>query len=105
MELKHQNRKKLPNNITIPRLPHLKHSEISVTAHKEILDQFSSNIGSSGLLRYPTTFTEAERWLEPFLTERFFGYGPYQDSIHPSHIFLFIQFSRHSSIQVYLLQS
>jgi deoxyribodipyrimidine photolyase-related protein len=84
-----ENRKRLPREIPIPRLPPLELNQYVDEAKKYVELHFSSNPGSVHSFNYPTTFSQADSWLNTFLSERFASYGDHQDSIARNETFLF----------------
>lgn len=85
-----QNRKRLPGNVKPPSLFPLD-SNIS---HKEILKEmkslFPAGVQVPGTpFLYPLDHSQASRWLDIFLQERFRSFGDYEDAISTEHPFIF----------------
>lgn len=82
-----QNRKPLPKQITIPMLPKPKNNNKEVV---ELVDKyFKNNPGSSESFWLPTSFAEAENWLNDFMEKRFSNFGAYEDAMKDGEPFLF----------------
>ncbi|MHC4521686.1 MAG: cryptochrome/photolyase family protein, partial [Planctomycetota bacterium] len=84
-----QNRRALPKDITVPRLPQGKASEYVAEACEYIQTHFPDNPGSAEGFFYPVTSKEAQRWLRRFLDRRLAEFGPYEDAISKDRPFLF----------------
>ena len=82
------NRKKLPKNINIPEITKLKKNEFVIQAEKKISDLKIEFIGESNYFIYPTSFDEADDWLNDFLENRIFLFGDYEDAISNQNVFL-----------------
>ncbi|MCH8520104.1 MAG: cryptochrome/photolyase family protein [Nanoarchaeota archaeon] len=88
-----ENRKKIPNNLTLPKdntisiqdskNPHLK--DVIELVHS----RFSNHPGNSENFYLPTTREEALSWLNEFLIHKFELFGPYEDAILKEENFLF----------------
>ncbi|WP_436716076.1 cryptochrome/photolyase family protein [Roseiconus lacunae] len=85
-----ENRKKIPKSLLdqIPELSTVDHDPIANDVAESIENDFASNPGRLDQLYYPTTHTEAERWLDEFLMERLDNFGPYEDAIEPRQSWL-----------------
>ncbi|MBC7722976.1 MAG: cryptochrome/photolyase family protein [Pedobacter sp.] len=80
------NRSKFPKGETVPKYPFPTNNEFVKEAREYVAKNFTNNYGfdSSPFANstfYPTTFTEAEEWLESFLQQRFSKFGIYEDAI------------------------
>lgn len=84
-----ENRKKLPKNLEIPCLAKTNESPFVKEASQYIVNHFGNNYGSVSSFFYPISHLEAQAWLNKFLEERFFLYGPYQDAMNMNNSFLF----------------
>jgi len=84
-----QNRRPLPKDLTVPRLPKAKVSEFVAEAGRYVESKFPDNPGSVEGFFYPVTLREARRWLRRFLEKRLAQFGPYQDAISKDRPFLF----------------
>ncbi len=82
------NRKKLPKIINIPEIPKLKKNEFVIQAEKIISDLNIECLGESNYFIYPTSFDEADKWLNDFLENRIFLFGDYEDAISKQKVFL-----------------
>lgn len=78
-----ENRQKVPKTLLpeIPALLNLKRDEIDEEAKAYVEDRFSKNPGSLESLHYPTSHTDANKWLRHFLKHRLERFGPYEDAI------------------------
>jgi len=83
------NRKPLPQELSIPKVgfPRLNKYVKAATAY--VKKEFPKAVGSAADFRYPTTFKEAQTWLDHFLKKRFKLFGPYEDAIHTGESYLF----------------
>lgn len=89
------NRKKLPKKVTVPVSPSADFTE----EEQQWVDQARKELEATGVwekasgggdsLRYPTTHEGAHQWLEQFLTERFLGFGTYEDALSTRGDFLY----------------
>ena len=80
------NRGKFPKSETVPKYPFPTENEFVKEARGYIAKNFPNNYGFDGppfvnSAFYPTTFTEAEEWLERFLQQRLSKFGIYEDAI------------------------
>ena len=66
------NRKKLPKNINIPEILKLPKNEFVNLAEKIISNLNIECIGESNYFIYPTSFEEADNWLDDFFKNRFY---------------------------------
>ena len=82
------NRKKLPKSINTPEIPKLPKNEFVNLAEKIISDLNIECIGESNYFIYPTSFKEADNWLNDFFETRFFLFGDYEDAISKEKVFL-----------------
>ena len=77
-----ENRLKYPADATPPVVHYPIKGQEYKNAETHILKQFSENPGHiDGPITYPTSFKEAKEWLENFLIQRFYHFGPYEDAI------------------------
>jgi len=83
------NRRSLPREVAIPKLPRASVSEHVKEARQYVLSRFPGNPGSPEGFFYPVTHREARRWLKRFLERRLVLFGPYEDAISKSASFLF----------------
>lgn len=83
------NRKKLPNKISIPLIPQIKQGESFEEIKLLIEKHFSHHPGSLDNFYLPTTREGALHWLDEFLKKKFAQFGPYEDAIEENQPFLF----------------
>jgi deoxyribodipyrimidine photolyase-related protein len=83
------NRRRMPGNIKIPELPHLKKNEFVKEAIKYVENQFPNHPGHLDHFFYPITHKEAEMWLDDFIKNKLALFGDYQDYIHHKEPYLF----------------
>jgi len=76
-----ENRKKLPKNITIPKIPQISPNTYVLEAQEYVTQNFADHWGSVANFSYPTTHREATNWLQDFLTQRFANFGDYEDAM------------------------
>ena len=85
----HENRLKLPKNLS-PKLPdQIKYDDIVSQVKKEIDQVFPKNPGSTSNFWLPVTRSQSLTWLNLFFEERFKLFGPYEDAIHTEHPFIY----------------
>nr|MCU0323061.1 cryptochrome/photolyase family protein [Chitinophagaceae bacterium] len=87
-----ENRNKFPKHEIVPTIQFPSSNKYVVEAKKYVEEQFSNNYGiCTSLLKsfYPTTFEEAEAWLENFLQNRFSKFGIYEDAIVAKENYLY----------------
>ena len=82
------NRKKLPKTINIPKIKKIEKNKFVNQAEKVINNLDIKFIGKSNYFLYPTTFEEANKWLDDFLENRFSLFGDYEDAISKEETFL-----------------
>ena len=84
-----ENRKKLPRDHPVPRVPPPdRHPEVD-EAVAWVRRAFPDNPGRAESFAWPTSHDEAEAAYETFLAERFAEFGPYEDAVSTEHPFLF----------------
>ena len=77
-----ENRKKYPKNKKPPLIEYPdknKYWKEAVDYTKAKFDDHLGNLSEAQL--YPVTHEEAQQWLDQFLTQRFYEFGPYEDAI------------------------
>ena len=87
-----ENRKKLPSNVSIPKIINLEskiNDKYIEEAKKYINKHFSSNYGSLDNFIYPINHTDSKKWLHDFLKHRFEKFGMYEDAETQRDPFLF----------------
>ena len=83
------NRKKIPKNTLLPKIPDIKnHSDINDLKIK-INSKFNDHPGSVDNLWIPTNREASLSWLDNFFNEKFFNFGNYEDAIVSENNFLF----------------
>ncbi|KQT18506.1 deoxyribodipyrimidine photolyase [Chryseobacterium sp. Leaf404] len=84
-----ENRKKYPKNKKSPSIIFPVNSTFYEEAKVYTEKYFSENYGNlTSYQLYPTTFEDAEKWLDQFLEMRFADFGVYEDSIVEHEHFL-----------------
>ena len=85
------NRKKLPKNLKIPKLPELKETDLKYIekAEKRVEKEFADNYGNCDDFIFPVTHKSVMSWLNNFIKHRFEKFGPYQDFIDKNNEYLF----------------
>ena len=84
-----ENRKKLPKGLRLPDFVRPSRNKFVDEAIKYVSTNFSNNYGKAEEFDYPTTFDDADAWLERFLHERLTQFGDYEDAISTNADFLF----------------
>ena len=87
-----ENRKKLPKDYLIPKLPVIKERDDSDEISNFINTEFNDHPGNINNI-FPYTTEQALDWLETFFEERFKDFGPYEDAI-----FMGEHFQLHSAL-------
>ena len=83
------NRKKIPKNTLLPKIPDIKnHRDINDLKLKINL-KFNDHPGSADNLWIPTNREASLSWLDNFFKEKFFNFGNYEDAIISENNFLF----------------
>lgn len=84
-----ENRKKYPKNKKAPSISFPDNSAFYEEAKTYTEKHFGKNYGNlTSYQLYPTTFEDAEKWLDQFLELRFAEFGVYEDSIVEREHFL-----------------
>lgn len=84
-----ENRRSLPRTLEIPIVkaaPKTRHSEEVIALVEKL---FPSHPGQASNFYLPTTRKDALKWLDTFLEERFFFFGPYEDALAKDMPFIF----------------
>ncbi len=82
-----ENRKKFPDNGLLPQYNFPAENKYVQEARQYVQKHFAGNYGAIHCTLqhrpacYPTTFEEAEQWLDDFLENRFSHFGVYEDAI------------------------
>ena len=90
-----ENRSRFPKNEAVPLLYPPAENRYVTDARKWVGEHFANNYGSTnspfGNLGgfFPVTHTEAERWLDDFLRDRFANFGIYEDAMVAGEHFLY----------------
>ncbi len=87
-----ENRKKLPKDYLIPKLPVIKERDDFEEISNFINTEFNDHPGSINNI-FPYTTEQALDWLDTFFEERFKDFGPYEDAI-----FMGEHFQLHSAL-------
>jgi deoxyribodipyrimidine photolyase-related protein len=93
----HDNRKKLPKKIAIPKPAPKKWSDTDKEVADLVNELFSDHPGEVRDFAYATSREEALQAMHLFFEERFEKFGPYEDAIEAQETFLF-----HSVLSPYL---
>lgn len=92
-----ENRLKLPKEIPVPAMPLPLENQWVAAAKIYVQQYFGHHYGHAGApfsdsrqaRYYPTTFAEADAWLDHFLEQRLALFGPYEDALSQRHPVLF----------------
>lgn len=84
-----ENRKRLPKNISVPRLLRPDQNKFVEEALRYVEKNFSDHYGDANDFAYPITFDDAEKWFDQFLKERFYLFGDYEDAISCGEDYVF----------------
>ena len=76
-----ENRMKFPKNETVPPIRIPRENKYAEEAKKYITTQFPDNYGSVDGFIYPVTYSDAGKWLDDFLENRFSKFGIYEDAM------------------------
>jgi deoxyribodipyrimidine photolyase-related protein len=82
-----ENRLKYPKNKIAPAIAIKKHNVYDTEALTYTQENFDNHLGEISLT-YPTTFDEAQDWLQQFLKKRFEEFGVYEDALVKDENFL-----------------
>lgn len=83
-----ENRRKWPKGMIPPEEPRIEAGPYVREAMVRVEREFADNPGQMRGFRWAVTRSEARCWLEKFFTERYRGFGPYEDAIHTGHAYL-----------------
>lgn len=84
-----ENRLALPKNKSTPPLPQIKDDKNIPEVIQVVNSKFSKHPGESQEFWLPTTRAGAHKWLDSFLQDRLYDFGPYEDAIPPHSEFVF----------------
>jgi deoxyribodipyrimidine photolyase-related protein len=83
------NRKKIPESVIIPPLPHVSSDKYIIEAKIYVNKYFKNNYGSLDNFIYPITHNDSKKWLLNFLKNKFENFGKYEDAVKNNEVFLF----------------
>ena len=83
------NRKKIPKNIDIPKIPPIQDDKKFKSLKLKINSFFHDHPGSTDYLWMPTNRQESLIWLDNFFKNKFSSFGNYEDAIRSENNFLF----------------
>ena len=83
------NRKKIPKNIDIPKIPPIQDDKKFKSLKLKINSFFHDHPGSTDYLWMPTNRQESLIWLDNFFKNKFSNFGNYEDAIISENNFLF----------------
>ncbi len=86
------NRKKIPNNIELPKKIIEKNDNDTkyVKEAKQYIDKnFKNNYGNTNNFFFPITHKTSKKWLKDFIKNRLYNFGNYQDAILKDESYLF----------------
>jgi len=83
------NRKKVPKGLKLPSIDFPKENKWVKQAKEAVATSYKQHYGNTHEFIYPTTFAEAEKWLDDFLEERMELFGDYEDAMVEDESFLF----------------
>ena len=75
------NRKKLPNDIKIPKISVIRETKDTASLKKFINSNFKNHPGNTDKFWFPTTRKDTNKWLDEFLKERIKLFGDYEDAV------------------------
>ncbi|MCB0744694.1 MAG: cryptochrome/photolyase family protein, partial [Ignavibacteriae bacterium] len=85
-----ENRKAIPKNLVIPKLTITNSNLNIINEAKEYVNlNFADNPGENENFYLPISTSEAKKWLDDFLVNKFHHFGDYQDAIVKDETFLF----------------
>jgi len=84
-----ENRKPLPNNIIIPKVPKVTKDKYYKEALQYIEKNFPNNYGDTDEWSFPIDTMGAIKWLDVFMKKRLNNFGPYEDAVKETEPFLF----------------
>ena len=83
------NRKKIPSTIKIPSMIGVNETSHTKKLKKEVDKIFSNHPGKVDNFWLPTTYSDAIKWLDHFISEKFNLFGDYEDAVDTNNNFLF----------------
>jgi deoxyribodipyrimidine photolyase-related protein len=84
-----ENRKKLSENLILPRVKDFGENKYVLDAKKYVKKQYKPNPGSTNNFFFPTIHKDAETWLNDFLQNRFGLFGDYEDAIAKDELIIY----------------
>ena len=84
-----ENRKALPKNIIIPKVPKVKKDKYYKEAFNYVEKHFPKNYGSTDEWNFPIDTKASINWLKDFIKKRLPKFGPYEDAVSTDTPFLF----------------
>jgi len=84
-----ENRKPLPDNIIIPKVPKVTKDKYYKEALQYIEKNFPNNYGDTSEWSFPIDTKGAIKWLDVFMKKRLNNFGPYEDAVKENEPFLF----------------
>ena len=84
-----ENRQPFPAGLQAPPLPEPSLPSDFSAWSKAVQSEFPDAPGHADHFEYPVTHAAAEKWLDAFIEQRLFHFGPYQDAMVPGQTFLF----------------
>jgi len=84
-----ENRVKLPDTITIPKIPKVKKNNYIDEAINYVNKHFPKNYGNLDNFIYPIDHKSALKWLDDFLKKRLKLFGKYEDAVSTKYHFIF----------------
>jgi deoxyribodipyrimidine photolyase-related protein len=77
-----ENRLKYPKNKTPPIVKFPEPNKLYAEAATYVEKHFANNVGNLNKhFIFPGTHTESKKWMQTFLSSRFYAFGPYEDAI------------------------
>jgi deoxyribodipyrimidine photolyase-related protein len=83
-----ENRKKLPTNIDLPKIPKTINNKYTKEAIKYINKYFNNNYGDINFI-YPINYRSSIKWLDNFLDTKLNNFGFYEDAISEDDVFIY----------------
>ena len=76
-----ENRKSMPDNVVIPKVPNVKKDKYYIDAKKYVEKHFPDNYGDTDEWNFPIDTKSSINWLHNFFEKRIKQYGVYQDAV------------------------
>lgn len=84
-----ENRLALPNNLKVPSISKVKSNKYIKEAINYVNKHFPDNYGLLDNFIYPIDTKTSIKWLDKFLKERLFNFGPYEDAVSDKEHFIY----------------